>query len=86
MKRISLDLEDEQVKNFIRSLPVDSNGTLLELEGKAVVKVLPVAKNSVDRARLKAAILKRRNESRKLNKEWQAVDQEMWEKIPPTKE
>ena len=86
MKRISLDNENEQVKNFVRSLSVDVSGAVLELEGEPVVKVLPITKKSVDRARLKAAILRRRDESRKLNEEWHNVDQEMWEKIPPTKE
>jgi hypothetical protein len=86
MKRINLDRENEQIKNFIRSLSVDLNGAVLELEGEPVVKVMPIVKKPVDRARLKAAILKRRNESRELNKAWQAVDLEMWEKIPPAKE
>jgi hypothetical protein len=86
MKRISLDREDEQIKNFIRSLSIDSNGTVLELDGEPFVKVVPIAKKPVDRARLKAAILKRRDPSRKLNEEWQAVDLEMWEKVPPAKE
>jgi hypothetical protein len=86
MKRINLDREAEQIKHFIRSLAAESDGTLLELGGEPVVKVLPVVKKPVDRTKLKAAILKRRNESRQLNEEWQAVDREMWEKIPPTTE
>jgi hypothetical protein len=86
MRRISLDRETEQIKNFIRSLSVDLNGAVLELEGEPIVRVLPITKNSVDRTRLKTAILKRRDESRKLNEEWHNVDREVWEKIPPTKE
>jgi hypothetical protein len=85
MKRINLDREDEQIQKFVQSLSVDENGAILELRGEPVVKVLPVAK-TVDRARLKAAILKRRNESRQLNKDWEAVDREMWDRVPSTEE
>ena len=86
MKRINIDREDNQIKDFIRSLSINLNGAVLELEGEPLVKVLPIAKKPLDRAKLKAAILKRRDESRKLNEEWQAVDCEMWEKLPPIKE
>ena len=86
MKRISLDREDERVKKFVRSLPVDSGGSILELEGQPLVKVVPVADEPVDKAKLKAAILKRRDESRRLNKEWDAVDREMWDRLPDSRE
>jgi len=86
MKRINLDREDEHVQRFVQALTVDENGAILELRGEPVVRVLPVAKKTVDRAKLKAAILKRRNESRQLNEEWEAVEQEMWDRIPPTEE
>ena len=84
MKRVSLDREGEQVKKFIRSLARASDGTILELDGEPIVRVFPVTKQSVDRVKLKAAILRRREESRRLNKEWEAVDREMWDKIPPS--
>jgi len=86
MKHISLDREDERVKRFVRSLSVDSDGFILELEGEPVLKVLPVADEPVDKAKVTAAILKRRNESRRLNNEWEAVDREMWDRLPDTAE
>jgi hypothetical protein len=35
-------------------------------------------KSSVDAAKLKAAILARRDASRSLNRDWESVDQETW--------
>lgn len=84
MKRVSLDRESEPVKQFIRSLARASDGSILELDGEPVVKVLPIRKKPIDRAKLKAAILRRREESRRLNQEWEAVDREVWDKIPPS--
>jgi hypothetical protein len=84
MRHISLDREDERIKKFVRSLPVDGGGCILELEGQPLLKVLPVADEPVDKAKLKAAILKRRDESRTLNQEWDGVDREMWDKIADT--
>jgi hypothetical protein len=80
MRRISSDYENEQIKNFVRSLSTDVSGAVLELEGEPIVRVLPITKRSVDRARLKTAILKRRDESRTLNESWLDVDREMWER------
>jgi hypothetical protein len=84
MKHVSLDREDDQVKKFIRSLVRDSESSILELDGKPVVRVLPISKQSVDRKKLKAAILRRREESRRLNKDWEAVDREVWDRLPPS--
>ena len=86
MKHISLDREDDRIKEFVRSLPVEPDGSLLELRGKAVLRVLPATPETVDRAKLRAAILKRRDESRRLDAQWQAVDAEMWSRIPETRE
>ncbi len=86
MKHISLDRENEQIKKFICALSVEAEGSILELGGKPVVTVLPATKRPVDRAKLKAAILRRRDESRRLNEDWQAVDREMWDRIPPPEE
>jgi hypothetical protein len=80
MRHIKLDKENAKVKQFVLSLPVDPDGSILELEGEAVLRVLPVVEEDegVDRAKLKAAILRRRNESRELNEEWEAADREVW--------
>jgi hypothetical protein len=43
MKHVQLDALDESVKQFVLSLSVDPNGSILELNGRAVVQVLPVA-------------------------------------------
>ena len=82
MKRIKLDRKDDKIKKFVRSLSKNSSGSILELEGKLVLKVLPVSHEPIDRKKLKAAIRRRRDQSRELNKDWEAVDQEMWKKIP----
>jgi len=79
MKHVSLDRESKAIKKFVRSLPVDPEGTLLELEGEPVLRVLPVDEEAVDPRKLKAAILSRRDRSRELNREWEVVDRETWE-------
>jgi hypothetical protein len=43
MKHVSLDTQDEAVKRFILSLSADPDGSLLEIDGRAVVQVLPIA-------------------------------------------
>jgi hypothetical protein len=42
MKHVSLDTQDETIKQFVRALAVDRGGSVLELDGHAVVCVLPV--------------------------------------------
>jgi hypothetical protein len=42
MKHVNLDAEDEPIKRFVRALAVDQAGSVLELDGRAVVCVLPV--------------------------------------------
>lgn len=79
-KHINLDREHERVKHFVRSLPVDPDGSILELDGEALLKVLPVTEEPVDPGKVKAAILKRRKDSRTLNQEWEAVDSETWDR------
>lgn len=78
MRRIKLDQQTAQVKRFVLSLPVDADGSILELKGEPVLRVLPVMEReqTVDKAKLKAAILNRRDESRCLNDEWGAADRE----------
>lgn len=80
MRHINLDRETPQVKHFVLSLPLEPDGSILELKGEAVLRVLPVIEHEqpVDQAKLKAAILHRRTESRRLNEEWEGTDREVW--------
>jgi hypothetical protein len=48
VNHIALDKEDEAVKRFVLSLPVDSNGSVLELEGRAVACVVSIVEESVE--------------------------------------
>lgn len=41
VNHIALDTQDEAVKRFVLSLPADPQGSVLELNGQAVVCVLP---------------------------------------------
>jgi hypothetical protein len=82
MEHINLDKANEQIKTFIRFLAVNPNGSVLELEGKLVVQVLPVAEQAVDEKKLRQAIKKRRNQSRVLSQDWDHADREMWRRIP----
>ncbi len=81
VRHIKLDRQTAQVKQFVLSLSIDPEGSILELKGEPVLRVLPVVEQvqAVDKAKLKAAILRRRDESRSLNDEWQAVDREAWQ-------
>ena len=81
VRHINLDTQNQQVKQFVLSLSVDRDGSILELKGEPVLRVLPVIEEeqAVDNAKLKAAILNRRGESRRLNDDWQAADRDVWE-------
>lgn len=80
---IDLDQQDEHVKQFVLSLQLDDDGSVLEIGGKPVARVVPVAlEESVDREKLKAAILARRDESRAVNAEWEDADREAWDQLP----
>ncbi len=82
MKHIRIDRKDDKIKKFVGSLSKNSNGSILELEGELVLKVLPVTERPMDRKKLSSAIRRRRDQSRQLNKDWEAVDREMWNRIP----
>jgi len=82
MKRIVLDRKDARIRKFVRALAAEPNGSVVELRGKALFRIVPAASPAVDRAKLKAAILRRRAKSRRLNAGWEAVDREMWERMP----
>jgi hypothetical protein len=74
VKHVSLDREDQRIRDFARSFPVDPEGTLVELEGQAIFRVLPATSTEFDPVKLKAAILNRRDASRESNQEWEAAD------------
>ena len=84
MKRIALDRKDARIKRFVRYLAAEPDGAVVELHGEPLVRILPLAEPRVDRAQLKAAILRRRDASRRLGTEWESVDNEMWARIPPS--
>jgi hypothetical protein len=83
VKHIDLDSSGEQVKQFVLSLELDAEGSLLEVQGKPVARVFPVhgEATAYDRDKLKAAILARRDESRRLNDEWKHADEDVWDNI-----
>ena len=78
MKHISLDTLDAPIKAFVRSLASEGQGIILELEGEPVLQTGPPIP-AVDREKLRAAIIARRDESRRLNADWEHVDREVWE-------
>jgi hypothetical protein len=66
MRHIKLDDENSQIREFILSLPIDPDGSVLEFNGEPVLRLLPIGdeRQAVDKVKLKAAILRRRDESR----------------------
>lgn len=48
MKRVSLDTATTAVKTFVRSLPIDTEGVELELDGRVLCEVLPPRSISPD--------------------------------------
>lgn len=79
VKHIDLDTQDEHVKQFVLSLQLEEDGSILEADGKPVARVLPVG-GGYDRERLKQAILNRRDESRDLNADWDDADRDVWDR------
>ncbi len=77
MKHISLDRESESIQSFVRGLPVDADGSFLEIAGQPLLCVLPI-RETVDPKQLKQAILRRRDESRETNADWDNADREVW--------
>jgi hypothetical protein len=84
VRRIKLDRKDKVIQQFVLSLPLEAEGSILELKGEPVVRVFPIDEHEqpVDNAKLKAAILKRRSESRSLNMDWEPADREVWNALP----
>ncbi|MFV1965581.1 MAG: hypothetical protein ACC628_09180 [Pirellulaceae bacterium] len=48
MKHISVDNQSEDVKHFLLSLDLDSTGSILELDGKQLLRVSPVKSDPLD--------------------------------------
>lgn len=42
MKHVNLDTQDASVKQFVLSLQLDHDGSVLEADGKPVARVLPI--------------------------------------------
>ena len=80
MKHLNLDREDQRIRDFARSFPVDPDGTLVELDGQAIFRVLPATTAEFDPVKLKAAILNRRDASRESNQDWETADSETWDR------
>lgn len=82
MRHIKLDRQNAQVKRFLLSLPADPDGSILELKGRPLLRVLPVTElaQEVDQAKLKEAIIRRRAASRRSNQEWLDADREIWQR------
>jgi hypothetical protein len=82
MKHISLDEQPDGIQQFVLSLPIDIDGSVLELNGSPVLRVSRVADDEpLDEEKLKTAILARRDASRASNAEWEDVDREMWHRL-----
>lgn len=77
-RHIDLDALDKNVKQFFLSLQMEPEGSLLEVRGRPVARVLPIV--DADVGKLKEAILSRRDESRVLNAEWEHADREVWQR------
>jgi len=48
VKHISVDDQSEDVKHFLLSLDLDSTGSILELDGKQLLRVSPVQSDPLD--------------------------------------
>jgi hypothetical protein len=79
VKRMSLDTADATVREFVHRVAEAREPVILEMDGEEILQAAPPRTSLIDREELKAAILARRDESRRLNDEWEAVDREVWE-------
>ena len=48
MTHVSLDSQNESVKQFVLSLSVDRQGSVVELEGKEILRVFPAQSDATD--------------------------------------
>src|SRR5437660_12930840 len=82
MKRVNVDKQSKEIQDFIQSLPVTHReGCLLIVHGKPLMKVVANADIPVDRKKRIEAIQAGREESRRLNREWETADEELEQKL-----
>lgn len=83
MRHVKLDRRGQQIKRFVRSLTADPAGSVIELGGQALLHVYPATcrDEPIDARKVKAAILRRRDSSRRANADWETVDIEGWERL-----
>lgn len=81
LKHISLDQHDDRIKAFVRSLSVDPDGSILELGGHPILRILPPSEPPYDSELLKEAILRRRDESHAELAEWADAEREIWDRM-----
>jgi hypothetical protein len=81
LKRVNIDNQSQDVQALIHSLPISREGCVLVIHGKPLFKVIPNPEVELDRVELREAIIARRDESRRLNQEWEAADMELWQKV-----
>jgi len=87
LKRVNIDKQSQEIQNFISNLPVTHReGCLLIIHGKPLLKVEANTDIPVDRKKLVAAILARRDESRELLRDWDDANRERWGKIAEAEE
>jgi hypothetical protein len=81
MKRVTLDCAGPEVKEFIQSLPLQSGGVELELEGRVICNVVPPGVELLEAE--KAVLLQRgrelvrRSRQRNLNVPEQVIEEEV---------
>ncbi len=81
-KRVIVDKFSKEIQEFIDNLPVSQKeGCILVIHGKPLLKVVANTDIPVDSKKLVRAIRDRRDESRELLKEWEAVTSERWSRI-----
>ena len=87
MKQVNVDCQSKEIQDFIGNLPVTQReGCLLIIHGKPLMKVVANTDIPVDDGKLVKAIRARRDESRKLLKDWDDANRERWAKIAESEE
>jgi hypothetical protein len=81
-KRVNVDRLSQEIRDFVMNLPVTlREGCVLVVDGKPLMRVEANPEFFLDRKKLKAAILERRDESLELLGDWNAANAERFEKI-----
>src|SRR5258708_35705808 len=85
MKQVNVDGQSKEIQDFIQNLPVTHReGCLLIVHGKPLMKVVANTDIPIDRRKRVEAIRAGREESRRLNQEWEAADEELEQKLMVT--